>query len=249
MLLLALSFFQKQDLHDKHKASIEDVSEKSTENTKQAAEMAAKAAEKATLEAKMRTEQLKRGSEKISTMFGNMREKVEERASEEYEKSDYAQKKMEDIKAAQEGVGTCAGRNYLIDMFNLTSPISWHSLFLFYFFLFVSTTAKTSWFTSIRAAVQETFAEAKEDLLGEASRGSDGRRKVARRRVRPHEAAWRKKVRGEVKRRDVKRRDAKRREEEQRGREEEKRGREERKRREEEKRGREERKRRRGTSF
>ena len=97
--------------------------------------MASKAAEKATLEAKMRTEQLKRGSEKISTMFGNMREKVEERASEEYEKSDYAQKKMEDIKAAQEGVGTCAGRNYLIDMFNLTSPISWHSLFLFYFIL------------------------------------------------------------------------------------------------------------------
>ena len=82
------------------------MSEKSTENTKQAAEMASKAAEKATLEAKMRTEQLKRGSEKISNMFGNMREKVEERASEEYEKSEYAKKKIEDIKAAQEGVGT-----------------------------------------------------------------------------------------------------------------------------------------------
>ena len=104
------------------------------------------------------SEKVSEQAEKISNMFGNIRDQVTDKANAQYESSEYAKEKVEEIEKAKNKV------------------------------------TSTSFFGSISSAISETFAEAKEDLLGESARDTSGRRKQPRRRVKPGQNDFRQKM-------------------------------------------------------
>ena len=145
--------------------SVDEQAAAATEKAKEAAEMAEKGVE----EAKVRAEQLRQKGEDVSDQLREKSEKISNLFGNLKEKvTDKASEQYESSEYAQS-----ANEKYKEAKKDV---------------------AKTSWFASLSSAVSETLQEAKEDLLGESARGTDGRRRQPRRRVKPHEAAWRQKL-------------------------------------------------------
>ena len=151
---------RKSTLGDKEK--LDNVVDK--EKIDKAREKAGEAAAKASEEAKKRAEDLSKAAgeatERLSSTFDSMKQKVSETAGE----SEFARKAQEKAKNVRDSAASTAEE--------VAAKVD---------------TSEKSIFGRFIGAVKETLEEAKEDFLGEAGRNTDGRRKVARRKRKAEE--------------------------------------------------------------
>ena len=134
------------------------------EKVEKAREQAQDAASKAAEEARKQAERIAKSAEEAGSKFSSSFDSLKEKVSEKTSESEFvkkAKKKAEDAQAAAEKVTDKV-------------DVSEKSLLGRFF-----------------GAVKETIEEAKEDILGDASRGSDGRRKAARRKRKADEEGMR----------------------------------------------------------
>jgi hypothetical protein len=160
---------QAEDLRKRSigdKASLDDVVGK--EKIEKARQEATEKMDAAAEEAKRRAEDLSKAassaSERLSSTFESMKEKVSETAGD----SEFAQRAQEKAKGARDAASSAAD--------SVASKVD---------------TSEKSFLGKFFGAIKETLEEAKEDILGEAGRGADGRRKVARRKRRADEEGMR----------------------------------------------------------
>jgi import inner membrane translocase subunit TIM44 len=145
--------------------SVEEQATAAQEKAKEAADMASKAAD----EARLRAEEISKKAEGVTEEVRKRGEKLSDSWSKLREKvTDKASEQYESSEFAKAKYE---------EMESAKDKVT-----------------NTSWFSSVSAAISETLAEAKDDLLGDSGRGSDGRLQKPRRRVKPHEAAWRQKM-------------------------------------------------------